>query len=64
MSCEQNLQWRYEQHLLLSGFLQMPLLRILPPLFVVMLTTLVFGYDHLLPAQFSDRCCWRSPLAT
>ncbi|MEJ5113338.1 hypothetical protein [Erwinia billingiae] len=42
----------------------MPLLRILPPLFVVMLTTLVFGYDHLLPAQFSDHCCWRSPLAT
>lgn len=29
-------------------------LRILPPLFVVMLTTLAFGYYHLLPAQFSD----------
>lgn len=29
-------------------------LRILPPLFVVLLATLVFGYYHLLPAQFSD----------
>ncbi|MEM6052552.1 acyltransferase family protein [Erwinia sp. P7711] len=29
-------------------------LRILPPLFVVLLSTLAFGYYHLLPAQFSD----------
>ncbi|WP_345828769.1 acyltransferase family protein [Erwinia sp. HDF1-3R] len=29
-------------------------LRILPPLFVVLLSTLIFGYYHLLPAQFSD----------
>lgn len=29
-------------------------LRILPPLFVVLLSTLAFGYYHLLPAQFGD----------
>lgn len=29
-------------------------LRILPPLFVVLLATLIFGYYHLLPAQFTD----------
>lgn len=29
-------------------------LRILPPLFVVLLTTLIFGYYHLLPVQFND----------
>lgn len=29
-------------------------LRILPPLFVVLLATMIFGYYHLLPAQFTD----------
>lgn len=29
-------------------------LRILPPLFVVLAATLIFGYTHLLPAQFTD----------
>lgn len=29
-------------------------LRILPPLFVVLLATLLFGYNHLLPAQFTE----------
>lgn len=29
-------------------------LRILPPLFVVLLATLIFGYYHLLPVQFND----------
>lgn len=29
-------------------------LRILPPLFVVLLVTLLFGYYHLLPTQFND----------
>ncbi|MFS2225408.1 acyltransferase family protein [Pantoea sp. B65] len=29
-------------------------LRILPPLFVVLITTLLFGYHHLLPTQFTD----------
>ncbi|MCX8960351.1 acyltransferase [Erwinia psidii] len=29
-------------------------LRILPPLFVVLLATLTFGYYHLLPMQFND----------
>ena len=29
-------------------------LRILPPLFAVLATTLIFGYHHLLPAAFTD----------
>lgn len=29
-------------------------LRILPPLFVVLLAVMIFGYYHLLPAQFTD----------
>nr|WP_154324593.1 acyltransferase family protein [Pantoea sp. 201603H] len=29
-------------------------LRILPPLFVVLMATLIFGYNHLLPAQFTE----------
>lgn len=29
-------------------------LRILPPLFVVLIATLLFGYHHLLPAQFTE----------